>query len=793
MLRLLLLTMAILVITAGYACAHGGQITGTVTETGTNKPIPYATIQIEGSNLGTMADSTGQFLLSHVPVGTHHIVISAVGFHTDRRDISITEGETLELAVEVAEAQVDAGQIVVTGTRTPRYVKDAPIFTEVVSRASIDDKSAHNIFEALDGESGVRVEQQCQGCNFAILRMQGLGADHAQVLLDGQPVYSGLASVYGLQQLSTADIDQIEIVKGAGSALYGSNAVAGAINIVSSIPRKTEGKVNAEFGQYGTNRYSLTASTRKGNVGLFLFAQQTDQDELDQTGDSDAPNGVDEPDGWLDRVRSNSRNFGFNLFLDNLVQDADRLVIRGRLMDETRLGGWLTDNQFENPFAPGTERIATNRYSGQLEYQIGFANGMELNTSLSYTDHSRDATNDTFLSDYEEAHGETPPVDLMRPYIADERLFIANTNLTTPLGGKHRILIGAQFSLNALEETGMYLDTESEEPYASTSKKTAHEFGAYVQDEFQITDKLEVVAGLRFDYHTSEDEFRGSGNVLPQGLDPLEYEESTVNPRFSVKYEVTDALILRGSAGSGFRVPYGFSEDLHLCSGSPRVYKGGNLKPEKSYSYSVTADYTKPDFSASVNVYRTDLTDAIAFADATPEVADLGYTYQWENIDDAYVEGIEMNGSVAVARGLVMGARFEYFKGQYDNPRGDWVGTQYEDMSRNISRYPEFSGGLKLDYSFGETNLVADADYKGKMYIDLTEPENPADVKIHETESFVLLNAKISHTFMERYNLYLGMKNITDYTQEEKHISDAAFMYAPVYGRLLYGGIQITL
>jgi len=792
MFRLVVLVVYILMQAAGMAFAHGEEISGIVTQTESGKPVPYATVQIEGSTLGTMADSTGKFIIHHIPVGEHRLLISSVGFEALSLAVTVTEGSAEKLDLRLKTARVDAGSIVVTGTRTPRYVKDVPVFTEVVTKASIEDKSAHNIFEALDGEAGVRVEQQCQGCNFCILRMQGLGADHTQVLLDGQPVYSGLAGVYGLQQMSTTEVDRIEIVKGAGSALYGSNAVAGAINIVSAIPRKTEGKVGIEIGAHGTNKYDISASARKENLGIFLFAQQSEQDELDETGDVSAPGGIDEPDGWIDRVRSNSRSSGFNLYLDNVFA-ADQFIFRGRLINETRLGGVLTNSQFENPFAPGSERIITDRYNGQMEYSVGFATGTEINTSVSFTGHKRDATNDTFLGDYEEAYGQTPPVDLLRPYVANENLLIANLNAVQSVGGSHRILVGAQFSHNKLEESGMYLDLDSQEPYTSTSQKKSNSFGAYIQDEFRLNHRAELVIGLRFDYHTSEDEFRGSGDVLTQGLEPLEYEESTVNPRFSIKYSVTDDFVLRGSAGSGFRVPYGFSEDLHLCSGSPRVYKGESLKPERSFSYALTADYTRSTITASLNLYRTELKDAIAFSEADVAVSDLGYTYQWENVDDAYVTGAEFNGSIAITRELTVGARFELFEGKYDTPRGDWISTAYEKSSRNISRYPQTSGGMKLDYSPGRWNLILDADYKGKAYIDLAEPADPVDVKIHETESFVLLNAKLSRTIFDRYDIYVGAKNLTDYTQEEKHVDDAAFMYAPVYGRIVYGGITVSL
>ncbi len=792
MLRQLLICLVVLTFAAGSVLAHGGIAAGTVKNKSNAEGIPFASVLIEGTNLGVMADSTGRFELKHIPVGKQRLIVSAVGYVTYRHEIDVVDGRTLELSPELERSEIDAGGIVVTGTRTPRYVKESPVFTEVVSKAAIEEKSARNIFEALDGEPGVKVEQQCQGCNFTILRMQGLGADHTQVLLDGQPIYSGLASVYGLQQLSTADVDHIEIVKGAGSALYGSNAVAGAINVVSTVPMKTEGQVDMEFGEAGTNKYSITASSRRDKVGLFLYAQQSEQDELDETGDVNAPGGVYEPDGWIDRVRSSVKNLGFNLYRNDLL-GADRLILRGRLLAESRIGGWLTDRQFENPFAEGTERINTDRFSGQAEYRIGLANGSEVNASVAYSNHKRDATNDTFLGDYIEAYGVEPPVHLLRPYLAEEKLLVTNLNLVQPLGNRHRLLVGLQYSHNSLEETGMYLDAETATPYSSLSHKKADEFGAYLQDEAKLSRKLEVVAGLRFDYHSSEDEFHGSGDILAQGLDPLEYDESTVNPRFSVQYSFSDSWKLRGSVGSGFRVPYGFSEDLHLCSGSPRVYKGSNLKPEKSISYSMTAEYTARRATVSINAYRTELTDAIAFVEADEDVSRMGYDYQWENIDDAYVSGIETNGSVSPSEGLVLSGRLELFKGKYDNPREDWLGTPYKEMSRDIPRYPNISGGFKIDYTYNGWSLTTDADIKGSMKIDLTEPEDPADIQIYETESYVLFNARISRTIMNRYKLYAGAKNLGDYTQKVKHISDAAFMYAPVYGRLLYGGIQITL
>lgn len=161
-----------------------------------------------------------------------------------------------------------------------------PIRTEVLTSQSLNRKNAQNLYDALEGVPGIRVEQQCQFCNFSMVRMQGLGAEHTQVLLDGEPVYSGLAGVYGLQQMGTNDIDRLEIVKGAGSALYGSSAVAGAINIISKEPT-FEPSVNADIqmGNFGRKSCKGSGSMRYKNVGLLVTAQRTEDDAIDQTQD----------------------------------------------------------------------------------------------------------------------------------------------------------------------------------------------------------------------------------------------------------------------------------------------------------------------------------------------------------------------------------------------------------------------------------------------------------------------------------------------------------------------------
>ncbi len=778
---------------------------GDVKSAVTNEHIPFATIMVKGTRIGTVADASGHYKLANLPEGKNIVVAQSIGFKPQEKEVFMEKGKAQTIFFELEEDILNVGQVVVTGTRTKHYIKDVPVRTEVVTAREIENKNAGNLYEALEAVPGVRVEQQCQYCNFAMVRMQGLGAEHTQVLINGQPMYSGLAGVYGLQQLSTADIGRIEIVKGAGSALYGSSAVAGAINIVTKEPSYSPTTtIDIQHGEYNTNRYTASSSMRngKGNIGLNIYAQRLSDDAIDETGEGNSKSEVKNKDGISDRVETNLTNAGFGLYIDNPFFANDKLIIRGKSVFEKRAGGTMDDDYYKNPLTDGTENITTDRYEAELSYNKKIKTSSEINFSLGYVSHKREATNDSFLGDYLDSHNdEAPDLRIMRPYLADENTWTSTLSIGSQWGS-HNLLLGIQCYFDELEESGMYVvvDEESDyygQAYKSVADKSAHEFGAFIQDEWALTGKLMFVPGIRVDYHHSEEEYKTGQQVFASANFPkTDFDETSINPRMAIKYELSPRVTLRATAGTGFRAPYGFSEDLHLCSGSPRVWKSSDLDPEKSVSYNLSADYYGDRVRISANLFRTDLKDKIGFTDADKEVAALGYDYQWKNIDDAFVQGMELSVMANLTRFLDMGIDFTINQGEYDNIREDWAGTAYEKDSKYISRFPTTTGNLKLEYAPGTWTFSVMGNYQGEMYIDYYNEEiDPAvgdQSKIKETDPFMLFNARVSKK-LNQFKLYAGVNNIFDYVQDEKHLDDAAFMYAPVFGTLFYGGISINI
>lgn len=792
---------------------------GDVKSKETGEHLPGAIIRVKGATLVTQCDKSGHFKMPDLPVGKQTIVASLVGYKSQEIVVTMERNKGTAVYFQLEEDAFDLGQVVVTGTHTAHFIKDVPIRTEVITSQAMKKKNAQSLLEALEGIPGIRAEQQCQSCNFSMVRMQGLGAEHTQILVDGAPVYSGLAGVYGLQQIGTNDVDRLEIVKGAGSALYGSSAVAGAINIVSKEPT-FEPSVNADvqFGNWGYKNYNASGSMRNSKIGLNVFLQRTEMDAVDETQDGATRSEVKHKDGISDRVSEQLTNLGFNLYFFDPFTTGDKLILRGKAMDEQRYGGTMTDDLYLNPFSEGTENIKTNRLSADLQYKLPVGARSEFNLSAAYVYHRRNATNDTFLSSYKDSHrtdpddpdtGQSPDVEIMRPYMASENSFTPSLTFTTALGN-HQLLAGVQGYFTKLRETGMYCIDDSESAYYGTAytsvgKKHANEYGLFVQDEWEVLPRLTLVPGVRLDIHDSGEEYTSSERVFDGTFPKTSFSKTTVNPRLAVKYDVSPALVLRANFGTGFRAPYGFSEDLHLCSGSPRVWKSSGLKGERSVSYNLSADYYGSNYQFSVNVFRTDLKDKIQFETASQDVQKLGYTYQWVNVDDAYVQGVELGAKANLLKNLAAGLSWTFNQGKFKHERADWADPfteentahpsrlQYAKDSKYISRFPSMTGDLNLDYTPGTWTFSVTGSFQGSMYIDYNSEDNGANSKIKKTSPFMLFNCRVAKHMGNMITLYAGGKNIFSYIQDEKHTDDAAFMYAPVYGATWYAGVSVKL
>ena len=211
-------------------------IYGHVIDSLTGKHIPYVTIAIEGTTMGCVTDATGNYFLKNIPEGRWSVEASSLGYKTVTREINAVAGKSIEINFTLHEDATMVDEVVVSATRNETNRKKTATVVNVMSGKLFESTASSTLSESMNFQSGLRVENNCGNCGTMQLRINGLEGQYSQILLDSRPIFSSLAAVYGLDQLPVAMVERVEVIRGGGSALFGSNAIGGVVNIITKDP-----------------------------------------------------------------------------------------------------------------------------------------------------------------------------------------------------------------------------------------------------------------------------------------------------------------------------------------------------------------------------------------------------------------------------------------------------------------------------------------------------------------------------------------------------------------------------
>src|SRR5690554_231027 len=304
-----------------------GSLEGQVVSAG--NPVPYASVSLMGTSIGTLADSAGRYKIERIPSGSWELVVSAVGYQPFTKKINIKAGEVQQHIARLTATDNKLEEVVVTGTMKEVTKLDSPVPVDVITPSFLAKNPTPSVFEGLSYVNGVRPQINCNVCNTGDIHINGLEGPYTMVLIDGVPIVSGLATVYGLTGIPNSLIERIEVVKGPASTLYGSEAVGGLINIITkkpfSAPLLSADVFSTDWGEINTDlglRYSLSEKTQ----GLFGLNYFNYQNPIDKNGD-----------GFTDLTLQN-RVSVFNKF--NFIRKKERtFTLAGRYVYENRWGG----------------------------------------------------------------------------------------------------------------------------------------------------------------------------------------------------------------------------------------------------------------------------------------------------------------------------------------------------------------------------------------------------------------------------------------------------------------------
>lgn len=220
------------------------QISGTVTTEG--KPVPFANVYVKGGSQGASADGKGEYEFS-VDAGKITLVAQSQGYRSEIQTITINNGESKIVNFSLSESNEELDQVVVTGTRTEKKRTDSPVIVNLINSKTLEQVVATDLSEGLRFQPGLRVEKDCQTCNYTQIRMNGLQGGYSQILINGRPIFSRLTGLYGLEQIPVNMIERIEVVRGGVSALYGSSAIGGTVNVITKIPKQNNYSVSYNY------------------------------------------------------------------------------------------------------------------------------------------------------------------------------------------------------------------------------------------------------------------------------------------------------------------------------------------------------------------------------------------------------------------------------------------------------------------------------------------------------------------------------------------------------------------
>ena len=754
-------------------------IHGHVTDSRTKEHIPYITVTIDGTTVGTTTDATGHYTLYHVPVGKFKVSVSAIGYANQTKEIDIKCGDDILLNFETTESQISLDAVVVSASRNETTRREAPSLVNILDSDLLGKVSAPTIAEGLSFQPGVRVENSCQNCGFAQVRINGLDGQYSQIVINSRPIFSALAGVYGLEHIPANMVERIEVVRGGGSALYGSSAIGGTINIITKEPLRNSGELAHSLTSIGMgksldNNTTLNASvvTDDRKAGITIYGQNRMRDAYDHDGD-----------GFVEIPVIKSQTIGTQAYIKTSAYS--KLTLDYHATSEYRRGGDKLDQPpHEAMIAETTDHLIN---SGGLTFE-----GTSKNSRHRYSIFaSAQATNrdsyygagdpETGLGD-PNAYGKTNGVTAVT---GAQYLFRLNFfELTTGVEYSYDYLFDNPIGYVAQGFTSMQ------------TEQHIHNVSALAQGEFKFN-KWGFLVGGRLDnwYSATAKKFL----CIP-------------SPRVTLRYNPTHDINLRATYGSGFRAPQAFDEDLHILvvgGERTRIRLADDLKEERSHTFTLSGDmyhtFGRVQTNLLVEGFYTMLNDVFALR-STGYIGEDGATiHERYNGSGATVMGLNIEGKVAYMPWVEASAGVTLQLGKYKTPE-QWSEDPEVALATNMFRSPNVYGYFTISSQpLKHFKIDLSGNYMGRMYMQHFAggllPDGSVLEKdcIERTNPFFDLGLKLSYDFKIWKSIGLqvnaGIRNILNSYQRDFDRGanrDSGYIYGPSLPRSIFVGAKLS-
>lgn len=736
---------------------YDAHLTGHVLDERTGEHLPFVNVQVKGTNIGTVTDESGHYFLRDMPIGKQTIVFSYVGYETLELPVTIVEDKTIELKASIREISQQLNSVVVTANRYATKRQETATIVNVLSPDLFQTTAVSCVADVLSFQPGLRVENSCSNCGKTDLRINGLQGQYTQILMDSRPVFSSMASVYGLEQVPAAMIDRIEVVRGGGSAVYGANAIAGVVNIITKEPVRNfvnisnVSNINEHAGYDINTELNASVMSENRKIGAYLFAAHRSRSPYDR-----------DEDGFSEVPKLRSTTAGARVFFKTSAYS--KITAEYHHTTDFRRGGNRIDDE------PHTADIAE-----QLRHNIDAG-------SLAFDWYSAD--NRHFISAYSALQhiGRESYFGTERDTAAYGRSkdLTSNTGLqyrfSYPCGRmKGDLTVGAEYNYNGLNDRML--------GYHRELNQKVHVVGVYAQNEWK-NDQWSVLVGARLEKH----------NLLTKPV---------CTPRATFRYTPVEGLVLRAGYSSGYRAPQAYDEDLHVAA------VGGNvslitldpdLKPEYSHSATLSADWYhqwgKWELNLTAEGFYTYLQDVFFLReDGIDPAGNILFTRT--NAPGAWVGGLNVEGKLVYGQWFTFQIGYTFQQSRYTVAQ-QWSAAV--PAQKRMLHTPDNYGYMLLDvHPVKDFTISINGKATGSMLVPHLAGYIAQDEETL-TPSFWDLGIRLAYDvhLYKHYCLEIscGVKNVLDQFQKDLDkgpYRDAGYIYGPSIPRTYFAGLALKL
>lgn len=822
---------------------NDANIVGHVVDKKTGEHLPGMTIAIKGTTFGTMTDKTGHYFLKNLRPGKITLIMRGMGYKSMEKEVTVVPKKLVEVNFEAEEDRIHLDEVVVSSNRQTTLRRLAPTLVTVLGDELFEKANAVNLAQGLVFQPGVRVENNCQNCGFNQVRINGLEGRYTQLLIDSRPIMSALSGVYGLEQIPSNMIDRVEVVRGGGSALFGSSAIAGVINIITKEPASNSFSFTESLAFTGMKKpdnnigFNASIVTDNAKAGAMVFGQARRRMPWDANGD-----------GFSEIGKIDAGSLGAHMYLK--TSDYTKISAEIHHINEYRRGGDHLD--WPEHVAAVAERTNHSVYSGNLKFDLyskdykhhfqAYTSAQLVNRrsyygSIGEWDDSwgtldNPVPKDQYGDNYGVTKGKTYNNGLQYTYDFDHFLFLPA-----------QILVGAEYTRDVLNDEMPIRSWEAAtgkngEKYSMFPKldQRINNWSQLAQIEWK-NEYLSFLFGGRLDEHSA-------------------LKNPIFSPRVTVRVAPMHELNIRASYAKGFRAPQVFDEDLHVGvvgGEAQKIYNDPNLKPEISHAFNLSFDtYFRPWRGAQANFLVEGFYNRLEDVFTNQEQISQGdgiKRFTRVNGSGAKVYGINLEGKI-VYQWVQLQAGFTLAKSVYDEAEEWGLHAQFENgrpvmtpqesfdpntgkdvvlkqynvsqTSKNMTRTPNAYGYFTLTINpYKSLTLALTGTYTGRMYVphaisygagaavsdmghkpfDVVEDETgETDIRVDElvrSKSFFDLGAKLSYDFKVcktvDLQLFAGMHNLFDSYQKDfdRGVNrDSGYIYGPNMPRTAYMGFK---